>query len=256
MVGTVTQTANTAAADATFTMSLTVRRIQVDIAATCRGGGDDLVLLVHGLGCNRTSWGTLPIAEGMRWIAIDLPGHGDSPRASWTGDTDALRFIADVITAVVRRCRTPRTRMIHFVGHSMGGAAVVIAACALPRHELGAVVAIEGNLTGEDCAMVSRPIAAQSAVAFRHRGHQELQLRLAVSDRDDLRTWGSWLANADADTVHPPPSDRALRTLSHADEPGRSHRSARRGPDGRASVSMAPAATANALTASPLVPSR
>ena len=53
-----------------------------------RGNGDKL-LLVHGLGGSWRSWSTIldALSAQRTVIAIDLPGHGDTPAApeGWSG---------------------------------------------------------------------------------------------------------------------------------------------------------------------------
>lgn len=66
-----------------------------------RGNGRPL-LLIHGLGASLTSWDPIlpPLAAKRTVIAIDLPGHGDSPAEDDSGTFSGLansveRYIAD-----------------------------------------------------------------------------------------------------------------------------------------------------------------
>lgn len=98
------------------------------------GGHGPALLLVHATGMH--GWAFRPVAERLRaryhcW-AVDLRGHGDSampPTAPhWNG------FGADVVTVIDHLAATqPAVTGLVGVGHSMGGAAVVMAAAWRPR---------------------------------------------------------------------------------------------------------------------------
>ncbi|MFG3338746.1 alpha/beta fold hydrolase [Glycomyces sp. NPDC048151] len=176
-------------------MSIQVRGTQVAIAASSNTSeSDELVLLLHGLGCSRESFGPVYTGdEQRRWLAIDLPGHGDSSPIGHGGDL--MGHYADVVIELVTQL-APRT--VHLVAHSMGLAVALIAAPSLP---VGALVAIEGNLTGEDCGLVSRSIAEMPESAFMHAGHAVLRDQLLGSDQTDMRIWGNWIERADPGTL-------------------------------------------------------
>lgn len=90
----------------------------VRIRTRQKGGGDETVLLLHGLGGDATSW-TLnqkALAESRRVIAIDLPGHGGSSRSIGDGGIPSIaRLIADLPDAL-------NIDRFDLVGLSMGGA--------------------------------------------------------------------------------------------------------------------------------------
>jgi len=96
---------------------------------TLRGtatGTGPTVLLLHAGAERRGVWTPLaaPLAQqGLRTVAYDLRGHGDSP-----GPVTTLRTIADDVTAMIRREPAP----VVVVGASLGGLAA-IAALADPR---------------------------------------------------------------------------------------------------------------------------
>jgi len=81
-------------------------------------GGYQIVLLLHGLGANASSW-TLqfdPLAEaGYRPIAVDAPGFGDSPYRGrgWPIDAYAAQ-LAELVSDL-------GASSVHVVGISMGG---------------------------------------------------------------------------------------------------------------------------------------
>jgi pimeloyl-ACP methyl ester carboxylesterase len=82
------------------------------------GGSDDgpLLVLLHGLGGTGELWrgveALLPSSWAGGWVALDLPGHGRSQRASsYTFDAQAA-MVAEVL---------PADRDLVLLGHSMGG---------------------------------------------------------------------------------------------------------------------------------------
>lgn len=80
---------------------------------------DDVpVLLVHGIGSSLDTWGDVPerlAREGLRVLAVDLPGHGDSSREQ--GDY-SLGALASTLRDLLDHLDIPR---VHLVGHSLGG---------------------------------------------------------------------------------------------------------------------------------------
>jgi pyruvate dehydrogenase E2 component (dihydrolipoamide acetyltransferase) len=93
------------------------------------GESGDVVLLVHGYGGDRGSWLFLqgPLAGRHRVYALDLPGHGTSSKDVGDGSVDTL---ADAVVGVLDAIGAEHA---HLVGHSLGGAAAVVATARDPR---------------------------------------------------------------------------------------------------------------------------
>jgi pimeloyl-ACP methyl ester carboxylesterase len=90
------------------------------------GSGDRTALLIHGITSDGGTWwrlGPALAAEGYTVSAVDLRGHGDSPRA-------AIYGLADYVDDVTALGTAPWDLV---VGPSLGGAIALSAAAARPR---------------------------------------------------------------------------------------------------------------------------
>lgn len=89
------------------------------------GGGDRLLVLLHGLGANSSVWSRMtPIIEASwqgRWIAPDLRGHGRSVHEPPYGFGMHAADIADLIAS-------ERSDEVTLVGHSFGGVVAALVA--------------------------------------------------------------------------------------------------------------------------------
>jgi pimeloyl-ACP methyl ester carboxylesterase len=108
----------------------------VEVAVHDLGGPDDraapVALFTHATGFHGRAWGPVAASLGdrMRCIALDLRGHGvaKTPEGldfAWSG------FGADVV-AVLDAGVLPDGAPVIGIGHSLGGAALVLAAAARP----------------------------------------------------------------------------------------------------------------------------
>ncbi|WP_219467454.1 alpha/beta fold hydrolase [Nonomuraea rhizosphaerae] len=78
------------------------------------GTGDRVAVLIHGIMADSRCWwrvGPALAAKGYRAVAVDLPGHGQSPRA----DSYPVELFADAVVASV-----PAAPEVA-IGHSLGG---------------------------------------------------------------------------------------------------------------------------------------
>ncbi|UNK69587.1 alpha/beta hydrolase [Microbacterium sp. H1-D42] len=116
------------------------------------GSGDRVALLLHGMmGSAESWWRIAPLLadNGFRVIALDLPGHGLSPR-------DERCTVASVADDVVETlaARAPGAR-IQAIGHSYGGTVLAAVAERMPIERavfVDTTCAFEG---GEDHAALA-----------------------------------------------------------------------------------------------------
>ncbi len=103
--------------------------MSIEGLATYEVGAGPAVLLVHGLGGFKESWGPIPeliATSGRRAVAVDLPGWGESPghrREPHTAD-----WYADRLRPLVERLDRPLV-----IGHSLGAQVAMRLALAEPR---------------------------------------------------------------------------------------------------------------------------
>jgi pimeloyl-ACP methyl ester carboxylesterase len=115
--------------------------------------GATAVVLVHGFSCSARWWDPvgLLLRENHRLLAVDLLGHGDSPRSphGYAIETQALALVA----ALERFEATDVT----LVGHSMGGHIAIEAAVRAPERIRGIVaVDMPPRLAGNDIGVLAR----------------------------------------------------------------------------------------------------
>jgi pimeloyl-ACP methyl ester carboxylesterase len=116
--------------------SFTASSDGVKVAIHDLGGPDDpaapVLLFAHATGLNGRAWE--PMAAGLssrfRCLAIDFRGHGlaQSPEGTslaWSG-------MADDVVAVLDSTLIGPNRVVHGIGHSMGGAALLLASARRP----------------------------------------------------------------------------------------------------------------------------
>jgi pimeloyl-ACP methyl ester carboxylesterase len=105
------------------------------------GDGDDLCLLVHGLGDARYVWGDfmgrLCSSNRTRAAALDLRGHGDS---EWDrdGSYDMDAYVGDLVHVI----EAMDARQLVLVGHSMG-AEIAIRASAYCAERVSGMVIVD-----------------------------------------------------------------------------------------------------------------
>ena len=89
-----------------------------DLGYTRRGRGEPL-LLIHGIGSHRQAWSPVlnRLARERDVIAVDLPGHGESPLVPFGGPTVAAGF-AQLLAAFLDDLGLADA---HVAGNSIGG---------------------------------------------------------------------------------------------------------------------------------------
>lgn len=108
---------------------------------------DDPVVLIHGLGGWAENWAPIMpaiAASGRRAVALDLPGFGESERATRPRYFDLENGLyAKTFTAVLDELGIARA---HVAGQSFGGAVAFIAAIAAPERVASLTLVAPGGI--------------------------------------------------------------------------------------------------------------
>lgn len=127
------------------------------------GGDGPRLVLLHGYGRSLADWDAAAglLTAGHRVLAVDLPGHGRSPRVSPWSIPTVVRHIADTLDAH----GVPEAVV---VGHSLGGLVAVEYARANPeRARARAAVNLDGFWWGREhpgAERVSEVLSASAGV--------------------------------------------------------------------------------------------
>jgi pimeloyl-ACP methyl ester carboxylesterase len=156
-----------------------VRRRFGALAGTSGGVDDDRppLVLLHGLTFDRTMWWPAlaaleTIDPGRRTLALDLPGHGQSPPQPSYDLPDVVELVEEAIVAADLVAPV-------LVGHSIAG---VVATMLAARYPSRGVVAVDQLL--ETTAFVEQLHALESQL--RGDGFPEVWRRFHASMRIDL----------------------------------------------------------------------
>ncbi len=116
--------------------------LRYTLTATAKGG--DTVVLLHSLGCDHGLWdGVVAQWQGKRrTIAVDLPGHGESPR--WPAGF-SLTDCADAVVGVLDTLGVERAV---WAGNSVGGLIVQAAALKYPERVQALVLSATDSRIG------------------------------------------------------------------------------------------------------------
>ncbi len=179
-----------------------------DVAYVDLPGEGTPVLLVHGIGSSADTWGDVPhrlSAQGIRTVALDLPGHGESSKGR--GDY-SLGSLASTIRDLLDELAMDR---VHLVGHSLGGGVSMQFAYQFPDRMASLVLESSGGL-GEETFTGLRAASLPGS---------ELVIKWAIN-RKTLRG-AAWLGERLARVGMAPHalSPRALETVSWLSEDDR-----------------------------------
>ena len=93
------------------------------------GAGSKTIIFLHGFGGCHAAWRDViaMLTPGVRALAYDLPGHGNSLECQATGGAKSAA------RAILADLAVRRLNKVHLVGHSMGGAVATLMALADPE---------------------------------------------------------------------------------------------------------------------------
>lgn len=114
----------------------------------------DLIVFVHPLGMNRHVWDETIAAFESQYdlLAIDLPGHGNSPAPS-EDEQWRIESLAEMVLGLVDQLGYPR---FHYVGTSIGGAIGQEILLLVPERVKSLMITNSSHKIGETAAWESR----------------------------------------------------------------------------------------------------
>ena len=171
------------------------------------GRAGQRVLYVHGTGCNGRVWAPHmdAIASAHTPVAIDLPGHGDSPGRAFRGIADYTHFAVELAGAL------GWDRFV-IAGHSMGGAIALLAAlhhadrlAGLVLVDTGARLRVNPALLqgARDAAARGRPPATDRSWAYASGTPQSVvdAVEALTTGTDPRTTFADWIADDTFDVM-------------------------------------------------------
>jgi len=179
-----------------------------DLAYRDLPGIGDAVLLIHGIGSSSQTWLDIPerlAAHGLRVVAVDLPGHGES--SCDRGDY-SLGSLASSLRDLLDHLGIDR---VHLVGHSLGGGVSMQFNYQFPDRVASMVLESSGGL-GEETFSGLRAASLPGS---------EFVIGWAINER--TLKGASWVGNQLGRVGITPHalSPRALETVSWLGEPDR-----------------------------------
>jgi pimeloyl-ACP methyl ester carboxylesterase len=134
------------------------------------GAGDDLLLLLHGLGTTAAVWQPMLATAAANWhghwLAPDLRGHGASPAGAGYSPGQFASDVADLLAE-----RAPEARTLTILGHSLGGVVALALASGWFGHAPARVfgLGIKVAWTDDELARLT-DLAARPARTFATEG--------------------------------------------------------------------------------------
>ncbi len=174
-------------------------RLLKDADDSSGGSPGELVLFLHGLGCDHSSFAGAWAEGGFAGYSLlvpDLPGHGAS--GALEDLTYRLQDHAEIILRLLAQVPFER---LHIIGHSMGGAIGLMLAERgdLP---LASFISVEGNLLEHDCGILSRRAAETTEELFVSDKFVKLLEKASRAEAADTRGWAKMAEHTDAYAFH------------------------------------------------------
>lgn len=165
------------------------------------------VLYVHGTGCNARVWEPhlAAIADAHVPVAIDLPGHGQSPGHGFRGIADYAYFVVELARAL------GWSRFV-LAGHSMGGAVALTTAlyhadllAGLVLVDTGARLRVHPTLLrgSRQAAESGHAPATDRSWGYAASTPQTIvdEVQAVTAGTDPWVTYGDWIADDSFDVM-------------------------------------------------------
>jgi pimeloyl-ACP methyl ester carboxylesterase len=165
------------------TINISIDGCSYDISFRYRSLSQDLIVLLHGLGCSKVSFEDVWYHKdltGLSILAFDLLGFGRSEKP--TDFSYSLEDHARVCEAVIRKFPEHR---LHLVAHSMGGAIGLLLSGDILDSAIS-FINVEGNLISEDCGFISRKTNSVSYDVFANKLFPDFRYRFQNEEHQNF----------------------------------------------------------------------
>ncbi len=146
------------------------------------GDGEPVVIFVHGFGCALGDWDAqvAHLSPKFKCVAIDLPGHGDSP----VPQSHSMQALADAVNEIRAEVGG---RQVLMVGHSLGTRVITDAYLQSPENVLGLVFVDGRYYDGQPGEVIPRMTALVDGQGFHAFIQRAFPGMFTESSRPELR---------------------------------------------------------------------
>lgn len=167
---------------------------QINLSTKFRNSNNELIFLIHGLGCSKESFEHIwdcSLFQDYSILTVDLVGFGSSSKPNDFSYT--IEEQAEICKLLLDKFEHPK---IHIVAHSMGGAVGLLLVKNL-KNRLITFINVEGNLVGEDCRYVSKRAISFPLQDFKNTKFHKMKSACKASEDFGSKFWGEMLENTD-----------------------------------------------------------
>ncbi|MCY6355935.1 alpha/beta fold hydrolase [Clostridium sp. ZS2-4] len=175
-------------------ISINYKGTQINLSTKFRNINNELIFLIHGLGCSKESFEDIwhySLFDDYSILTVDLVGFGNSSKPH--DFSYAIEEQANICKLLLDKFQHPK---IHIVAHSMGGAVGLLLAESI-KDRLATFINVEGNLVSEDCRFVSRRTIGFPLQDFKDNKFHKMKSASEASENSGIRLWGKMLENSD-----------------------------------------------------------
>ena len=156
-----------------------VKDLEISSIINVEANSDELIFCIHGLGCDKNTFKNIldyPEFTKYNLLIPDLVGFGESQNP----DNFSYNLEEQSVT-ISELLKIFDVKKIHIVAHSMGGAIALL----LPeeiRSKIESFASLEGNLTLDDCKMLSLKIASTPFDQFKNQIFEKIRKQFVESE--------------------------------------------------------------------------